>query len=88
MISLLEEGAFDSPFGLPTPVSADRLSSYNRLVARVVDVFGDETQASRWLSRRSADFSGQSPLEAAEKQGYDPQAVEPVLLRLEHGIDF
>jgi uncharacterized protein (DUF2384 family) len=61
---------------------------YRTLVARTVDVFGDEIKASRWLSLPSQDFNGQTPLEVAQKSGYDLQAIEPILTRIEHGVEF
>jgi len=57
-------------------------------VARTVDVFGDEIKASRWLSLPNRDLDGQTPLEVAQKSAYDPQAIEPILIRIEHGVDF
>jgi uncharacterized protein (DUF2384 family) len=73
---------------IPAPGSPDELANYQRLVARTVDVFGDELKASRWLSLPSPDFDGVAPLQYAQGQAYDPQALEPVLTRIEHGIDF
>ena len=75
---------------IPPPAGAvsHEFVNYKQLVARAVDVFGDEIRASRWLSSASADFNGQTPLEFASRQHYDVQALEPVLIRIEHGIDF
>jgi hypothetical protein len=73
---------------LPVSGSAVELANYQRLVARTVDVFGDELKASRWLSLPSPDFDGAAPLQYAQGHAYDPQALEPVLTRIEHGIDF
>jgi uncharacterized protein (DUF2384 family) len=61
---------------------------YKALVARTVDAFGDEIKASRWLSLPNRDFDGQTPLQVAQKNGYDLQAIEPILIRIEHGVDF
>ncbi len=66
--------------------SACDFSNYNRLVARVVDAFGDEVKASRWLSLPNAELEGASPLEVAEKDGYRGETVEPILIRIQHGI--
>lgn len=72
---------------LPMP-PADMMAHYQTLVARTVDAFGDEIKASRWLSLPSRDFDGQTPLEAAQKSGYALQSIEPVLIRIEHGVEF
>ena len=72
----------------PVFSSAQQLANYQRLVARAVDVFGDELKASRWLSLPSPDFDGVAPLQFAQKHAYDPLALEPVFTRIEHGIDF
>lgn len=69
--------------------SADLLyERYKSLVARVTDVFGDEVVASRWLSTPSVDFASQPPIEFARTNGYDVSVLEPVLIRIEHGVDF
>jgi len=64
------------------------MAHYQTLVARTVDVFGDEIKASRWLSLPNPDFGGQTPLQVAQKKGYDLQTIEPILIRIEHGVDF
>ena len=61
---------------------------YKSLVERVADVFGDKTVASRWLSTPSVDFASQPPIEFARTNGYDVSVLEPVLIRIEHGVDF
>jgi uncharacterized protein (DUF2384 family) len=61
---------------------------YKSLVARVTDVFGDKVVASRWLSTPSVDFASQPPLEFARNHDYDVSVLEPVLIRIEHGVDF
>lgn len=61
---------------------------YTSLVARVTDVFGDKVVASRWLSTPSADFASQPPIEFARANGYDVSVLEPILIRIEHGVDF
>lgn len=62
------------------------LANYRKLVDRVVDAFGDEIKASRWLSLPNAELKGETPLQAAQPSGYDPQVLEPLLARIEHGI--
>jgi uncharacterized protein (DUF2384 family) len=68
--------------------SAGQFANYQKLVTRVVDVFGDELKASRWLSLPNPDLNGDIPLRYAQEHAYDPQTLEPVLARIEHGIDF
>jgi len=65
---------------------AREMMRYRALVARTVDVFGDEIKASRWLSLPNQDFSGQTPLQVAQRSGYDLRAIEPILIRIEHGV--
>jgi len=61
---------------------------YRKLVSRTVEAFGDEVKASEWLSRPNADFGNETPLAVAQKSGYDYRAIEPFLIRIEHGIDY
>jgi uncharacterized protein (DUF2384 family) len=67
--------------------SAAEMWHYKKLVARAVDVFGDEIKASRWLSTPNVDLDNQTPIAIAQKNGYDSQVLEPIFLRIEHGID-
>jgi hypothetical protein len=62
------------------------MKRYQTLVARAVDVFGDEIKASRWLSLPNRDLDGQTPLQAAEKEAYSLRSIEPLLTRIEHGV--
>jgi len=64
------------------------LANYRKLVDRVVDAFGDEIKASRWLSLPNSELNGETPLQIAQRNGYDPQVLEPILTRIEHGIYF
>lgn len=75
----------DPAYDLDDPERA--LTLYRALVARVVDAFGDEIKASRWLSLPNRDLDGQAPLQAAQCSGYDMQVMEPLLTRIEHGVD-
>ena len=68
--------------------AGEALTNYQTLVARVVDVFGDELKASRWLSRPNPDLNGESPLQVAQRDNYSALLLEPILVRIEHGIDF
>jgi len=61
---------------------------YRALVSRTVDAFGDEIKASRWLSMPNRDLGGQTPLQAVQGSGYDMQVLEPILTRIEHGVDY
>ncbi len=74
------------PARVPPADPARDLANYTRLVARVIDVFGDEEKASRWLSLPNADLGGETPLQSAQKDGYLGKSVEPILIRIEHGI--
>ena len=64
------------------------MGSYRALVSRVVAAFGDEIKASRWLSLPNSDLSGQTPIQAIQNSGYDLQVIEPILTRIEHGVDY
>jgi len=63
-------------------------SNYSKLVDRVVDVFGDEIAASKWLSTPNADFDQKSPLQVARDDAYQTTSLEPVLIKIEHGVYF
>jgi antitoxin Xre/MbcA/ParS-like protein len=63
-----------------------QLAKYEQLVARAVDVFGDEIKASKWLSLPNAELNGDTPLQVAERHHYDGQVLEPIFIRIEHGI--
>jgi uncharacterized protein (DUF2384 family) len=72
--------------GKGTAGPALRMKHYRTLVARVVDVFGDELKASRWLSLPNRELDGQVPIQVAEKDGYSLRSIEPLLIRIEHGV--
>lgn len=65
-----------------------RFTNYRELIDRVVDVFGDEIAASKWLSTPNADFEQKAPIDVAREHEYDMTALEPVLIRIEHGVYF
>lgn len=65
-----------------------RIAGYRALVSRVVEAFGDEIKASRWLSIPNRDLDGQTPLQAVQSSGYDTRILEPILTRIEHGVDY
>lgn len=83
---------------LPSPHESEQmphlgiLTSYRSLVDRAVEAFGDEIKASKWLSLPNAELNGKTPLELAQKAGYNPQELdkifEPIFVRIEHGIYF
>lgn len=73
---------------VPPMKERDRLANYEQLVARTVEVFGDEVKASRWLSLPSPDLNGETPLQVAQRDNYSLLLLEPILVRIEHGIDF
>jgi uncharacterized protein (DUF2384 family) len=77
-------GSIESQTGEP----AIEFVRYRALVSRVVDAFGDEIKASRWLSIPSPDLGGETPLQAVQSSGYDMKILEPILTRIEHGIDY
>jgi uncharacterized protein (DUF2384 family) len=64
------------------------MASYRALVARTVEAFGDEIKASKWLSLPNKDLNGLTPIQLARASGYSTQPLEPLLTRIEHGIDF
>jgi uncharacterized protein (DUF2384 family) len=65
-----------------------RIVGYRALVSRAVEAFGDEIKASRWLSIPNRDLDGQTPLQAVQGSDYDLQVLEPILTRIEHGVDY
>jgi uncharacterized protein (DUF2384 family) len=62
------------------------LANYQQLVARAVDVFGDEIKASKWLSLANPELSGETPLQVAQRNSYNVEVLEPLLTQIEHGI--
>ena len=63
-----------------------RYAEYRQLIARAVEVFGTEIDATRWLSTQSADFAGRSPLQDLIQEG--PDHALDVLGKIEHGVFF
>lgn len=77
--------------GEPTAIQAQpsieaRYVEYQQLVARAVEVFGNEIEANRWLSSSSVDFDGRTPLQALVEKG--PDLPMSVLGKIEHGVFF
>jgi hypothetical protein len=66
--------------------AVQELANYKQLVARAVDVFGDEIKASKWLSLANPELSGETPLQVSQRNGYNPEVLEPLLTQIEHGI--
>jgi uncharacterized protein (DUF2384 family) len=59
---------------------------YKKLLARAVEVFGSETEATRWLSSSNPDFVNRTPLQVLTAQG--SAAPLEALGRIEHGVFF
>jgi uncharacterized protein (DUF2384 family) len=76
----------ESTTQITVAVPMRELTNYRNLVDRVVDVFGDEVKASQWLSIPNPELNGETPLQAAQRNGYNTQVLEPILTRIEHGI--
>jgi uncharacterized protein (DUF2384 family) len=72
----------------PQTESGSNILRYQGLVSRAVEAFGDEIKASRWLSLPNRDLDGRTPIQAVQANGYDMQVLEPILTRIEHGIDY
>lgn len=81
---LVIEAGWDQYSSGPT----QKMMGDRALVVRVVDAFGDEVKASRWLSLPNRDLNGRTPLQVAQESGYNLQAIEPILTRIEHGVEF
>lgn len=75
----------EGPLGIPQAADID-FESYKRLVDRASDVFGDELVASRWLSTPNRDLKGETPLQAAQAEGYQYRVLEALFVRIEHGV--
>jgi uncharacterized protein (DUF2384 family) len=91
MASSSHFGAKSAFTGASQPIAAGpehEMIRYRALVSRAVNAFGDEIKASRWLSIPNRDLDGQTPLQAVQESGYDMQVLEPILTRIEHGIDY
>ena len=67
---------------------AGQLANYKLLVARAVDVFGDEIKASKWLSLPNPELKGETPLQVAQRHNYNDQVLEPIFTLIEQGIYF
>ncbi len=77
--------------GQPLTVESDpaidaRYAEYKQLVARAVEVFGSDVEATRWLSHANPDFANRTPLQAFLEEGAD--SVLDVLGKIEHGVFF
>jgi uncharacterized protein (DUF2384 family) len=90
MAGLQQIGTKPIPAGMMPPASPESvqdMTRYRALIARAVDVFGDEIKASKWLSLPNRDLAGKTPLQVAQSNGYDPEVLEPIFIRIEHGVD-
>jgi uncharacterized protein (DUF2384 family) len=63
-----------------------RYAEYKRLLARAVEVFGSELEATRRLSNVSPDFDNRTPLQVFAQQGF--AFPLEILDRIEHGVFF
>lgn len=86
MSTLQTARATETDQTLTTARALNSFANYERLITRVSDAFGSEVRASWWLSTPNAELNGESPLQAAMKDGYDLRTLEPMLVRIEHGV--
>jgi putative toxin-antitoxin system antitoxin component (TIGR02293 family) len=84
----LRDPAQGTPAGTAPPdISTSEIyERYRRLVARAVEVFGDEFVANRWLTTPQEGLGNRSPLEVAQSKQFLSPELEQILGRLEHGI--
>lgn len=68
-----------------TPTESDRLYRLARIIARAVEVFGEEKEAQNWLKEPKTALSGKTPLEAIKTEP-GVQQVDLLLGRIEQGI--
>jgi putative toxin-antitoxin system antitoxin component (TIGR02293 family) len=68
-----------------TPTESDRVYRLARIIARAVEVFGDEKEAQNWLKEPKNALSGQTPIEAIKTEP-GVQQVDLLLGRIEQGI--
>jgi putative toxin-antitoxin system antitoxin component (TIGR02293 family) len=68
-----------------TPTESDRVYRLARIIARAVEVFGDEKEAQNWLKEPKSALSGQTPIEAIKTEP-GVQQVDLLLGRIEQGI--
>lgn len=80
----IQQATTDSSTRL-TAAQSDRLYRLARIVARTVEVFGDELEAKQWLNEPKLALNGRSPLEVVSTEPGVEQ-VDIMLGRIEHGI--
>jgi putative toxin-antitoxin system antitoxin component (TIGR02293 family) len=68
-----------------TPAESDRLYRLARIIARAIEVFGDEKEAQNWLKEPKSALTGQTPIEAIKTEP-GVQQVDLLLGRIEQGI--
>lgn len=73
-----KSGQLESP-------ESERIVRFARLMARAVEVLGDEPAAREWLRTPAVAFRGESPLSFADTE-VGAREVEYLLGRLEHGV--
>lgn len=80
----IQQATTDSSTRL-TAAQSDRLYRLARIVARAVEVFGDQVEAKQWLNEPKLALNGRSPLEVISTEPGVEQ-VDIMLGRIEHGI--
>ncbi len=65
--------------------ASERLVRYERLLEKAGDVFGDATDARRWLTHPQPGLGGAVPIEFAATE-IGAREVENLLGRLEYGV--
>ena len=80
----IQQAATDTSKRL-TAAQSDRLYRLARIVARAIEVFGDESEAKQWLNEPKLALQGQTPLEVISTEP-GVQQVDIMLGRIEHGI--
>ena len=68
-----------------SPSESDRLFRLAHIIAQAEDVFGDQTEAQRWLKQSNPAFDGHTPLEMIKTEPGARQ-VEQLLNRIDQGI--
>ena len=69
-----------------TREESDRLVSLSRLVAQIINLFGNDEEAARnWMSKPNRALGGATPLEFASTET-GTREVENLIGRLEHGV--
>ena len=73
------------PVTTPSNRSIAQRHELKQILARAVEVFGDESEARLWLKEPKSALQGMTPIQAI-KTASGVQQVELMLGRIEHGI--